>query len=297
MCTGRLARRKVNIKIEELENKIPEVCVAARVIVQVYGHTTKFAKHIVALVVKQVEDLTDVELIKFVSTKIGKIIGYKKKPSQSTFSKVRGCADSAMIEELNNWILQDKLKGKQIRILAQDSIDVPAFSRNDRDAKKGHRTPSKREQEDANGKANDMFFGYKLHIICDAETEIPVSFYIAPGNRHDSVFFAKLFDDANWRFYIAHGAKYLADSAFDATHIYKELHENEVKAVLSANGRGHGKSEVPKDPEYGRRWAIERICFLGFRPPLHKESSVPEEHKDYALHIVHGLSSPLTCIL
>ncbi len=144
MCTGRLARRKVNMKIEELENKIPEVCAAARVIMQVYGHTKKFAKHIVALAVRQAEDLTDVELIEFVGTKIGKIIGYKKKPSQSTFSKVRERADPAMIEELNNWILQDRLKGKQIRLLAQDSTDVSAFSRNDRDAKKGDRTPSKR---------------------------------------------------------------------------------------------------------------------------------------------------------
>ena len=61
------------------------------------------------------------------------------------------------------------------------------------------------------------------------------------------------------RFCIAHGAKYLADSAFDATHIYKELHENEVEAVISANGRGHRRLEIPKDLEYGRRWAIERI--------------------------------------
>ena len=89
-------------------------------------------------------------------------------------------------------------------------------------------------------------------MICGAETEIPVSFYIAPGNRHDSVFFTKLFDDTNRKFCIAHGAKCLADSAFDATHIYKELHENEVNAVISANGRGHRKSGVPKDPEYRR---------------------------------------------
>ena len=96
-------------------------------------------------------------------------------------------------------------------------------------------------------------------MICDAETEIPVSLYIAPGNRHDSAFFARLFDDLNQRFCITYGAKYLADSAFDATHIYKELHENGVKAAITANGRGHRKSEVPKDPEYKKRWAIERI--------------------------------------
>ena len=201
------------------ENKIPEVCAATRVIVQHYGHTKKFAKHIVALVIKQMDGLTDVELVDLVGTKIGRIIGYKKRPDYSIFSKVRERAEPEIFEELNNWILQNKLNGRRIRLIAQDSTDVPAFSRKDKYARTGYRTPSKREEEDADGRANDMFFGYKLHMICDAETEIPVSFYIAPGNRHDSVFFARLFDDLNQRFCIAHGAKYLADSAFDATHI------------------------------------------------------------------------------
>ena len=247
------------MNIEELRNKIPEVWAAARVIVQKYGHTKKFAKHIVALVVKQIEGLTDAELTEFVSTEIGKAIGYRKKPGKSIFSKVRERADPVILEELNNWILQDRLKGKQIRLLAQNSTDVPAFSRKDTWARPGDRTPSKREQEDAKGGANDMFFGYKLHAICDAQAEIPLAFYIAPGNRHDSVFFSKLFSDVKKRFRILHDANYLADSAFDATHIYKELHENEVRAVISINGRGHSKSEVPKYPEYGKRWAIEII--------------------------------------
>jgi hypothetical protein len=247
------------MKIKELEYKIPEVSAIARVIVQAHGHTKKFAKHLVALVVKQIKGITDIELVEVLGTRIGRIIGYKNNPCPSIFSKVRKRMDPEMLEELNNWILEDRLKNRRIRLLAQDSTDIPAFSRKDRDARRGHRTPSKREQEDADGKANEMFFGYKLHMICDAETEIPVSFYIAPGNRHDSVFFAKLFDDVNRRFCIAHGAKYIADSAFDATHIYKELHENEMKAIISVNGRGHRKSEVPKDPEYWRRGAIERI--------------------------------------
>jgi hypothetical protein len=247
------------MKLEELKTKIPEVCAAARVIVQHYGHTKKFAKHIVALIVKQIENMTDNELVEFVSTEIGRIIGYRKKPSYSIFSKVRERADPAIFEDLNNWILRDRLKGRQLRLLAQDSTDVPAFSRRDSCTRSGHRTPSKREQEDAKGKANKMFFGYKLHVIADAEGEIPVAFYIAPGNRHDSIFFSKLFEDVKKRFTIALGAKYLADSAFDSTHIYKELHENNVKAVISMNGRRWRKSEIPKDKEYGKRWAIERI--------------------------------------
>ncbi len=248
------------MKIEELKNKIPEVCAAARVIVQHYGHTRKFAKHIVALVVKQIKHLTDIELVEFVgSDKIGKMLGYKNIPTSSTFSKARERSDPNILRDLNNWILQDRFKGKQLRLLAPDSTDIDAHSHKDKDARWGHRTPSKREQEDANGNANEMFFGYKLHAIADAESDIPLGFFIAPGNRHDSVFFHKLFEDVKKRFCIMFGAKLLADSGYDATRIYKEIRDNNTKAVISINGRGHRKSEVPKDPEYGKRWSIERI--------------------------------------
>ena len=45
-----------------IKNKIPEVYAAAHVIVQRYGHTKKFAKHIVALVIKVQKKLSDEEL-------------------------------------------------------------------------------------------------------------------------------------------------------------------------------------------------------------------------------------------
>ena len=248
------------MKIEELRNKIPEVCAAARVIVQRYGHTKKFAKHIVALVIKPLKNLTDVDLSEYVvKDRIGRMLGYRRIPHPSVFSKVRERADPAIFEELNNWILLDRTKGKQIRLLAQDSTDIPAYSHGDKHARWGHRTPSKREQEDANGNANDMFFGYKLHAIADAESEVPTGFFIAPGNRHDSVFFNGLLNEVKSRFRIAFGAKFLADSGYDATRIYKELHYENIKAVIATNGRGHRKSETPKDPEYGKRWSIERI--------------------------------------
>ncbi len=247
------------MKIEELKHKIPEVCAAARVIVQHYGHTRKFAKHVVALVIKQVEGLTDADLVDLVGTKIGRMIGYREKPDRSIFSKVRERADPAIFEELNNWILRDKLNGRQIRLIAQDSTDVPAFSRKDKYAKRGHRTPSKREQEDADGEANDMFFGYKLHAIADAENEVPIGFYIAPGNRNDKIFFGELIGQVKGKFRLAFGAKYLGDSAYDSTDIREYLHYHGIKDVIAINGRGHRKSETPKDPEYGKRWAIERI--------------------------------------
>ncbi|MGC8496028.1 MAG: transposase, partial [Candidatus Micrarchaeia archaeon] len=50
-----------------------------------------------------------------------------------------------------------------------------------------------------------------------------------------------------------------ADSGYDATDIYQELHYDNVKPVIAINGRGFYKSSVPKDPEYGKRWSIERV--------------------------------------
>jgi len=107
------------MKISKLRNKIPEVCAAARVIVQHYGHTQKFAKHIVALVIKQLKNLTDVDLAEYVvKDGLGRMIWYNKAPHPSIFSKVRSHADPAIFEELNNWIIHDRMKGKRIRLLA-----------------------------------------------------------------------------------------------------------------------------------------------------------------------------------
>ena len=68
---------------------------------QKYSHTKKFAKHIVALVVKQIEGLTDAELADIFGTGIEKTIGYRKKPNKSIFSEVRERADPVILEELD----------------------------------------------------------------------------------------------------------------------------------------------------------------------------------------------------
>ncbi|MGC8496249.1 MAG: transposase, partial [Candidatus Micrarchaeia archaeon] len=60
-------------------------------------------------------------------------------------------------------------------------------------------------------------------------------------------------------FVINYDAKFLADAAYDSTDIYQELHYDNVKPVIATNGRGFYKSKKPKDPEYGKRWAVERI--------------------------------------
>ncbi len=50
------------MRIYEIKDKIVEVWAVARVVVQKYGHTKKFAKNIVALVIKQNDILGDLKV-------------------------------------------------------------------------------------------------------------------------------------------------------------------------------------------------------------------------------------------
>ena len=57
-----------HMEIYELKNKILEVLAYARVVSIRNGHTGEYAKHVVALVVKQTMHFTDNEITEFLST-------------------------------------------------------------------------------------------------------------------------------------------------------------------------------------------------------------------------------------
>ena len=78
-------------------------------------------------------------------------------------------------------------------------------------------------------------------------------------HKHDKTLFAKLFMYVKENFTFNYFAKYLADSAYDSTDIKEQLRECGITPAISRNGRRWSKSENPKDPEYGKRWTIERI--------------------------------------
>jgi len=100
-----------------------------------------------------------------------------------------------------------------------------------------------------------------LHLITDAETELPVAVTIAPANRHDKKFFHPLYNKIKQLFGINpfNNVKLLADVTYDATDIYQELHYDNVKPVIAINGRGFYNLSLPKGKEYGRRWAGRSI--------------------------------------
>ncbi len=97
------------MKIGDLKYKIPEVLAYARIVSKRYGHTGKYAKHIIALVIEQILHLTDRELAEFLSAnEIGRILHYKTHFNYTIFSKVRKTA-SKIIKELYEFIARPQI--------------------------------------------------------------------------------------------------------------------------------------------------------------------------------------------
>ena len=81
-------------------------------------------------------------------TGIAQVLGYKRRPHFSLFSKTRKYVENGAIEELHNELVKEKCKGKLLRLISEDSKDIPVFFvKKDLDAKLGVRTAKRREQE------------------------------------------------------------------------------------------------------------------------------------------------------
>ncbi len=151
-----------------------------------------------------------------------------------------------------------------------DSTYVLYYFKKDKDADWRHVTLSWKEKEmlitrirnEKIGKKKDLRKEYKLHVIYDVETGIPLYWVILLTNIHDKVVFKTLFDYIKSHFRVVHNAKFLADSGYDSTDIRFTLRERGFIDVIAINGRGHYKSSKPKDKDYRKRTTIERFNSL-----------------------------------
>lgn len=71
------------------------------------------------------------------------------------------------------------------------------------------------------GNHHGSFYGYKVHILIDSESELPLAMILGPGNEYDSVQFIPLIEnfDANYEFEDVLAV--LADGAYDVEEFRK----------------------------------------------------------------------------
>jgi len=103
-------------------------------------------------------------------------------------------------------------------------------------------------------------YGYKIHVIVDVNTELPIAFSITKANAHDSTQFPVLYTKIKAYKTRFPTRFYTADKAFDSISIRKPLLNDEVKPIIKAS-----KTRVkPQYPEwflekYKKRVSVERF--------------------------------------
>ena len=258
------------MKISNIKNKIVALMPRAAWVARSFGHPYKdgmmVGKNLIALAIRQLCGYKDDgKFADFIwESGIASVLGYKRKPHPSLFSKARKYAENGVINTLYNELAIEKCRGRMLRLVGEDSTDMPAFCINkDKEARLGHRTKKKREQnlDDRTGKDKKekaFVFGYKLHLVQDAETGLPLTGIVKSAEVHDSQPFYGLFLYVRRNFEVQYGGKFLGDSAFDSAEIRNIVRNSRMKDVIAVNGRGHYKSETPKDKDYGKRWSLEQ---------------------------------------
>jgi len=75
------------------------------------------------------------------------------------------------------------------------------------------------------GQHQGSFFGYKVHILIDAESELPVAARITPGNEHDSPSLMPLVKDFKERYDAQEVLALFADGAYDDKELRRGVEE------------------------------------------------------------------------
>ena len=144
----------------------------------------------------------------------------------------------------------------------QDSTGVPAYSKKDKEAEWGHRTPSRKEQllyKAGKDKEKEFFYGYKPHLIVDAETETPIAVIVASANTNDKKLFDPLYEKAKKIAVLQYMGKFLADAQYHPSKIRTRIRNGNLIPVIPFSGNRWQKTENSKDPEYRKRWPVERV--------------------------------------
>ena len=179
-------------------------------------------------------------------SELRKASGLKSVPSNSTISRAR---DRINIPDIFYQLVR---KAKELGltrgfILSVDSTQFKAYLKGDKGAKLGYCAAK-----------DEYVFGYKLHIITDAESELPIAVVVTPANEHDSKHLRPLLRRV-WKNFVCEARKLLADSAYDSSAIRKFLRSIGIEDVIDRNKRRGKDWGKPKDKDYRRRVASERV--------------------------------------
>ena len=134
------------------------------------------------------------------------------------------------------------------RMVAIDSSDIEAWGNGKRDKEKrvdreaawGHRTA--KLAVDGEG----LFYGYKLHAVCDAYYGTPLAWEVLPANMHDSPELPPLIDQVRDNHLTLPVRYVMADRGYDGMPNFQYLDDAKILAVIQARDTDKNGLYTPK---------------------------------------------------
>ena len=200
------------------------------------------------------------------------VCGFEERtPSESTVSRFVGrlAEHQELLEECFTALTAQQrgpLKGFG-RVVAVDSTSVETFSNpnrkviSDPDAAWGVKNSSKTKE----GKT-EFFFGYKLHLLSDADYGLPLAFTMTPGNDNDSPVLKPLLEKADNTLPWLRFRYLLADRGYDAIDNHREVIRRKaipvihIKKSTSSDGLHNGIYTTMGSPTCLGMEEMDYIC-------------------------------------
>jgi len=183
-----------------------------------------------------------------------------------------------LFEELAGCLMKAGVaKGRWIVV---DSSAVNAYFHRDPDARWGYTDVDK------------PFFGYKLHILVDSKSELPIAFRVTAGNIHDSQEYLNLLDDIEE----AEPQHAYGDAAYDSQDLREaslKLHDIELHTPRNPRRKG-GKARSNKT--FRRMKSIVERVFSRLKLLRFKDLKV-KGFTSNAIHILLALVTMLVIAL
>jgi IS5 family transposase len=185
----------------------------------------------------------------------------KKVPSISTFSRVFGQITEKGIAETLFYDLVQQCRDEGIIVgstIAIDSTAIDAYEM---------KQPKSKSQETCNatwGAKYDTFrnkitwFGYKLHLAVDAESELPVALEVTPANVNDGDMGPILVEKVASQAPQGKLAYILADAGYDQFKNYEAARVYGAQAIIPLNPRN------AKEPPEGFSFNGTPRCSMGY---------------------------------
>ena len=177
-------------------------------------------------------------------------LGFSKTPDIGTFSHFLKRIGEPLFEEIFNQIVQQLLNQ---HFLSRHCIAID-----------GSIIEAKPDDKQAGwgwDHINEFYvYGYKIHVIVDTKTELPLAFFFTKANVHDSQAFTPLYTqvksyDTQFRI-----MSFLADKGYDSSKIRQVLLSDKVKPVIKIS-KTRIKPQYPAwfKEKYRKRVSVERF--------------------------------------